>query len=139
MPKSAGAGLSVRLTLLPEWRPIPTQETCRRSVCCASIANQAKEEKRTQLSKVDARRAVARSVSIMRWCISDLAVANRQRADSPITVLWYGGHSGSFEKRGDITTVLIQPPIVSAASAQTGTGPPGSGRWPSPGGPQPPL
>jgi hypothetical protein len=38
MPKSAGAGWSVRLTLLPECNPIPTQEMCRRTVRCASIS-----------------------------------------------------------------------------------------------------
>src|SRR4030095_16222935 len=38
MPKSAGAGLRVRLALLPECNPIPTQEMCRRTVRCASIS-----------------------------------------------------------------------------------------------------
>src|SRR5262249_9665671 len=128
MPKSARAGLSVRLTLLPECRPIPTQDTCRRSVRCESMASQAKEEKHPQPSKVDACRGVARSVSIMRRLISDLAAANRQGAGSPITVLWYGGHGGFSGKRGDITTVLIRPPTVSAASARAGIDPQGTVR-----------
>src|SRR5687768_2618285 len=37
MPQSAGAGLSDRVTLLPEWRPMPAQDTARRMVRCEVI------------------------------------------------------------------------------------------------------
>jgi hypothetical protein len=37
MPKPAAAGFKESRTLLPEWRPIPTQEMARRTVRWESI------------------------------------------------------------------------------------------------------
>src|ERR687887_2776077 len=81
MPKSAGAGVSGRLTLLPEWRPIPTQEICRRRVRCASIASQAQREKRERLSKEDARPYAAHLFSAMGRRSNDLdGLERRERS-----------------------------------------------------------
>src|SRR6478736_4819941 len=38
MPEFGAAGLSERVTFLPEWRPIPAQDVDRRSVRCRSMS-----------------------------------------------------------------------------------------------------
>src|SRR5262245_35818156 len=55
IPKSEGAGLSERVTLLPEWRPIPAHEIDLRSVRCAVISGVKLQRSRCGWSDQDAR------------------------------------------------------------------------------------